>query len=276
MFNWVGNKIKYIEQIKSLAKDFKTVVDGMMGSGNVLIELAKTHEIIGNDIVKLMPDLYRYFDMFSISEEAFLCVIDQWHFSEKEHYYKFRKYWNNKYLGEDYNKLFLVETFLLLKMCSNSIVRFNSSREFNQGFRGCNGSFFKNADFKKWSKELNDVKLILKNAKTTFSSVDILSFLLRNFDIKNTIFVFDPPYILANGMYSPHFSKITEQKILQQITLHKLNFVYFNFETRENKTNEQIQNFAKQYKTVVLNIKSSTGQGRKKTSEVKEVLITNI
>jgi site-specific DNA-adenine methylase len=276
MFNWVGNKIKYIEQIKSLTKDFKIVADGMMGSGNVLVELAKTHEIIGNDIIKLMPVLYKHYNEFHISKWIFYDIVNYWKFSKKEHYYKFRDSWNDRYLRDDYNRTFLIETFLLLKMCSNSMVRFNSKGEFNQGFRGCNGPFFDDSKFEQWTKELNDIRNVLIKAKTTFSSVDILSFLSQKFDIKNTVFIFDPPYMLATGMYSRNFSKATEVRILRQIILNKLNFVYFNFLERENKTNEQIQNFAKRYKTVILNIKSSTGQNRKKTSEVKEIMITNI
>ena len=73
MFNWVGNKIKYIDKIKTLTKNFTTAVDGMMGSGNVLIELAKTHTIIGNDVIPLMPNIYNNFASFSISEKVREC-----------------------------------------------------------------------------------------------------------------------------------------------------------------------------------------------------------
>jgi len=280
MINWVGNKIKYIEQIKSLTKDFKIVADGMMGSGNVLIELAKTHEIIGNDCIKLMPAIYNNFDNFEISENGFFDILNQWNcFEEKEYYYKFRDYWNKKYLENRFNSLFLLETFLLLKMCSNSMVRFNSKGEFNQGFRGCNGPFFKNPQvFKRWTDELINIALILKKSTTSFYTSNINYFLrLNEFkDLRHTVFIFDPPYVLANGMYSNTFTEETERDLIFNIQNKKLNFIYFNFEERERIVNGQIRDFAKQYKVIPLNSKSAVGQNRKKTSNVKEILITNI
>jgi len=276
MFNWVGNKIKYIDKIKTLTKNFTTAVDGMMGSGNVLIELAKTHTIIGNDVIPLMPNIYNNFASFSISENHFNNIINDWKFDEKEHYYNFREYWNNKYLNKDYDSTFLLETFLLLKMCSNSMVRFNLKGKFNQGFRGCNGPFFQNVDINKWTKNLIKIKNILKNAKTQYYNLDIIEFLkLININEK-TVFIFDPPYVLSNKMYSLNFSEEHEKKIINFIKSNELKFIYFNFEEREKIINKQIRDFAKDYNKITLSNKSASGQNRIKTSEVKEVLITNI
>lgn len=137
MFNWVGNKLKYISIIKPLIKDFKTIIDPMMGSGNVLIQLTRTHNIIGCDIIKLLPIIYERFDGFDINLKCFKAVIDSNNgFKEKSDYYNFRDYWNSKYIDNCFDESFLVETFLLLKMCSNSMVRFNKKGLFNQGFRG--------------------------------------------------------------------------------------------------------------------------------------------
>ena len=55
MFNWVGNKIRYLSRIQEIAAGFETIVDPMMGSGNVLVRLAPEHEIIGGDVIFIGP-----------------------------------------------------------------------------------------------------------------------------------------------------------------------------------------------------------------------------
>jgi site-specific DNA-adenine methylase len=250
----------------------------MMGSGNILIELAQTHTIIGNDIIPLIPNIYKNFASFLISEEHFKDIINNWKFSEKEHYYIFRDYWNNKYLNNNYDESFLLETFLLLKMCSNSMVRFNQNGKFNQGFRGCRcyEPFFQDKHINKWTISLIRIKNILKEAKTDFYNLDIIKFLQQiNIDEK-TVFIFDPPYILSKEMYAFDFLKSTEKSIMDFILLNNIKFIYFNFESHEQTVNKQSIDFANKFNTIVLKNKSVAGQNRNKTLMVKEVLITNI
>ena len=123
MINWLGNKLKYLKYLEHYSENFETVIDPMMGSGNVLTELIKDHKIIGSDIIKLMPNIYSNFSKFSFKEKDFKKVINKWEFNRKEQYYEFREYWNKKYLQDNYDKNFLIETFLLFKMCSNNTVR---------------------------------------------------------------------------------------------------------------------------------------------------------
>ncbi|MEE0615972.1 MAG: DNA adenine methylase, partial [Intestinibacter bartlettii] len=140
-FNWVGNKYKYIGTINDLVRDkkYNDVVDCFMGSGNILLNLECTaNRFIGNDKNRLLPYIYeriRVIDNFNIHQIEI--TLNQWNrFSSKEDYYNFREYWNKKYKNNRFDDAFIYETALLLKMCSNSMVRFNSKGEFNQGFRG--------------------------------------------------------------------------------------------------------------------------------------------
>lgn len=281
MFNWLGNKIKYIDYLKKYSRNFKTVIDPMMGSGNVLIELVKDHDVIGNELVRLMPELYTNIDQFSTSAKDFEKIINDWLFIAKENYYLFRDAWNIEYTSQNYSKLFLIKTFLLFKMCSNSVVRFNLKNQFNSGFRGVGEKpFFHGKDLNKWEKELTLIKENLSCNKSEFFSMNVVKFLkFLKFDILNSIFIFDPPYLLNTGCYSDKlYNEDTEKQIFDFITDNKVYFVFFNFLSRDKDIHEELDYFItnNHFDVVELNTKSATGQNRKKTHDVKEILITNI
>jgi site-specific DNA-adenine methylase len=272
MFNWLGNKLKYLDVIKPFADKFTTIVDPMMGSGNLLVALGK--QSIGNDIIPLMPRLYNEWGFFRKDKESFIFILNQYNkFQAKEDYYKFRAAWNKKYLSKEISDYFLIETFMLLKMCSNSMVRFNSKGEFNQGFRGTTGEFFKDSQIDKFVTELGEMKV-----KGTFCNKDVLDFLsTTTFDFSNSLFIFDPPYLLEESyVYSDAFDKDREGKIFDFIVKNNINFVYFNFINRDGKIHDQLDAFIKDnhYVTILLKSKTATGQGRTNTKEIKEIMIS--
>lgn len=288
MINWVGNKIKYINEIKKIVNGFDNVIDPMMGSGNVLLELIKSHNIIGNDLVKLTPEIFKKYLSFNISERTFLKIIKKWKFSDKKHYYTFRDYWNKKYLSNKFNKDFLLETYLLLKMCSNSMVRFNNKKGyFNQGFRGISSnkkkSFFENTNFKRDIKYLNTMKENIVLNKSLFFNLDVIDFLelikkpLKK--MKKTIFLFDPPYLVYNEMYKTDgYNADIENKIYNFIIKNKISFLFFNTVKSGINHNLQCKKFIKDnnYKVIKLSDKTHSGQGRKGTKKIKEIIFTNI
>lgn len=289
MFNWVGNKIKYIDIIKKYTEKFDTIIDPMMGSGNYLIELSKNKNIIGSDILKLMPMIYSNFNKFDIDIETFKSVSDRWNnFSVLESYYDFRKYWNKKYINNQFDNIFLIETFLLLKLCSNSMIRFNKSGEFNQGFRGIKldslgnpTSFFSHPQFQKFQSQLYNIKQTLSgNTTKQFLNMDMRDFIKLEMPYNNFIFIFDPPYILdENAMYSTNqYTEQHDANIFNFIETNNIPFLYFNFKNRNGIQYKFLDEIIKnnKYICIELNDKSYSGQNRTQTSEITEIIVTNI
>ena len=217
-FNWVGNKYKYVKNINEIIKGkYENVYDVFMGSGNIIVNLdCSANLFIGNDIIPLLPNLYNVIK----KQEKFTKVeldeiINKWRFTDKTHYYDFRDHWNKKYLFDNYDRKFIYETILLLKMCSNSMVRFNRKHGyFNQGFRGISKGrkeFFTPMAKDKIVRELNDFRTKLQENTFEFHNKDFKDLLLLV--NKGDLVLLDPPYILSEGMYGADFTKEDDQYI---------------------------------------------------------------
>ena len=280
-FNWVGNKYKYMEIINTLVKNkkYNDVVDCFMGSGNILFNLeCNANRFIGNDKVKLLPNIYdriRIKDDFNMNQIEI--ILNQWNrFSSKEDYYNFREYWNNKYKNNRFNDSFIYETALLLKMCSNSMVRFNSKEEFNQGFRGLGKKteFFTDTMKKIIIDGLNDLHIELNKNNYEFTIEDILNI----YPDENDLLILDPPYILRDDMYSMDFSKKHNDYLINLLDENKCDFIYFNYLERDGVIYNELNDIINKnnYYVIELSNKTGSGQNRKGIKDIKEVLVTNI
>ena len=280
-FNWVGNKYKYMEIINTLVKNkkYNDVVDCFMGSGNILFNLeCNANRFIGNDKVKLLPNIYdriRIKDDFNMNQIEI--ILNQWNrFSSKEDYYNFREYWNNKYKNNRFNDSFIYETALLLKMCSNSMVRFNSKEEFNQGFRGLGKKteFFTDTMKKIIIDGLNDLHIELNKNNYEFTIEDILNI----YPDENDLLILDPPYILRDDMYSMDFSKKHNDYLINLLDENKCDFIYFNYLERDGVIYNELNDIINKNNHYVIELSNKTGSGqnRKGIKDIKEVLVTNI
>ena len=286
MFNWVGNKIKYLPVIRRYAEHCSCVVDGMMGGGNVLLELAKTKQVIGNDIIPLMPHIFVWFSQYSTDASVFWRIIDEWKFDTKDSYYKFRDHSNIAYRNFDgpFDFDFLIKTILLLKMCSNSMVRFNSDGVFNQGFRGLTHGrpFIEGVPIDKWARELKYYQDVIGSAKRMFYHWDVMKFLdyiAPDTDFDKTLFIFDPPYLLETEAYNANtYTKEKEIALQKWIVASGCKFIYFNYLSRDGENCTGLPDFIKtnEFSVETINTQTSTGQGRQGTTEVDEVLVSNI
>lgn len=284
-FNWVGNKFKYIDVINNLVrnKNYNSVIDMFMGSGNILLNInTNANKMIGNDKIKLLPCIYTEIEknkhMYTLEDVDI--ILNRFNrFSKKEDYYIFRDYWNEKYLNDKMDKDFIIETVLLLKMCSNSMVRFNQKEGyFNQGFRGLGkkDEFFTESMKRLCVDSVNSLTEILNKKEFDFTSEDFLNFKDSN---DNNLIILDPPYILRSDMYTVDWSKEHEDKLNKLIMNTKNDFIYFNYLERDGIVNQELVDIIKKrgLTVVEINNKTNAGQGRSKnTIEVKEVLITNI
>lgn len=284
-FNWVGNKFKYIDVINNLVrnKNYNSVIDMFMGSGNILLNInTNANKMIGNDKIKLLPCIYTEIEknkhMYTLEDVDI--ILNRFNrFSKKYDYYIFRDYWNEKYLNDKMDEDFIIETVLLLKMCSNSMVRFNQKEGyFNQGFRGLGkkDEFFTESMKRLCVDSVNSLTEILNKKEFDFTSEDFLNF--KDSDDNNLI-ILDPPYILRSDMYTVDWNKEHENKLNELIMKTKNDFIYFNYLERDGIVNQELVDIIKKRGLTVIEInnKTNAGQGRSKnTIEVKEVLITNI
>lgn len=285
-YNWVGNKYKYINIINDLIsnKYYDYVIDLFMGSGNILFNINNCNNYIGNDIIKLLPNIY---DKLSINNYQYTIndfnnIINKYNnISNKLDYYNFRKYWNNKYINNIFDKLFILETIILLKMCSNSMVRFNSHGLFNQGFRNIDKNkkcFFSELTKTNIINQINSFSKYIDN-KYRFLNLDYIN--IKN-NYKNSLYIIDPPYQLCNGFYNCNFSNKHVNylyNLLDNIIYTNNKFIYFNYLQKDNIINNQLNEYInshKQLNLIKINNKTKSGQNRINTKIVNEILLTNI
>lgn len=285
-FNWVGNKYKYLDDINNLIKNksYDNVIDIFMGSGNILLNISCEYKnIIGNDKVKLLPMI---FSQLQIKKDKFVIediekIINKFNrFKSKEDYYSFRTYWNKQYISNDYNgDNFVLETILLLKMCSNSMIRFNLKGEFNQGFRGVkeNTEFFTESSKKNILIQINELIYLLNN-KYKFINYDFKN-IINIYNDKNNLLIIDPPYSSALGMYGTDWKLEDDEYLFNFLSNCNCDFIYFNYLERNGIKNDKLEQFIKNnnlsYKTI--NNVTNSGQNRLKSNlVVNEIIVTNI
>lgn len=209
--------------------------------------------------------------------EELQLTINKWNkFSEKDNYYELREYWNKKYKNDEFDREFILETALLLKMCSNSMVRFNQSNEFNQGFRGLGK---KDEFFTETMKELivDNLNLLhkeLNNKNYIFTNEDSINLKYN----ENDLLILDPPYILRQDMYSMDFTKSHDDYFLDLINENKVDFIYFNYLERDGVVHEKLKDIIDKnnFRVIELSDKTKSGQGANSVKDIKEVIITNI
>ena len=282
-FNWVGNKYCHIDKINEIIKNKKydRVIEMFMGTGNILFNIeCNANEFIGNDKQKLLPLLYNSIkessEVFDILELR--NILAKWNnFSNKQDYYDFRDYWNIKYKRNQFDREFIYETALLLKMCSNSMVRFNKQGEFNQGFRGLGNKneFFGESMINLIIDGLNELHESLYDREYTFTNYDMINIEYN----KNDLLIIDPPYILRQEMYSQDFSIEHDDYLLEILNKKEVDFIYFNYIERDNFAHSKlydILNHNPDLKVVELSNKTKSGQGATGVKNIKEVMITNI
>jgi len=286
-FNWVGNKYKFIDQINKIVENkfYNMTVDLFMGSGNVLLNLSsQSNMYIGNDKQRLIPFVFEKVKEqtleFSIDEAN--AILMKWdRFSSNENYYLFRDHWNKKYLQNLIDREFILETALLLKMCSNSMVRFNSDGVFNQGFRGLgkDTEFFKESMLQSVVSQLNELLYYIKEKKFKFTNKDFKEY--KDLDTQNRLLIIDPPYALGDGgMYNKDFTKEDQDRLLYLIENTKNDFIYFNYLEHGSLIYTPLLDVINKKGFVVQEIGDnnvSAGQGKVKGKKwVKEVMVTNV
>lgn len=284
--NWVGNKYKYMPIINKLVsgKVYNKVIDCFMGTGNILLNInCRANAFIGNDKNKLTPKLYK-----AIKQYNYNYVVDDFNgiclkfnnFSHKDDYYNFRDYWNSKYLNDIFDVDFIYETVMLLKMCSNSMVRFNSKKGyFNQGFRGLlkgQREFFNDIKKQNIIKDINELNQALQSKEYVFYNENFIN--LNEIYDDNNLLILDPPYSLVSGMYDLNYTYEHDEFLYELMSKTNNKFIFFNYLERDNEVNENLEQFINSNELQVIDINNQTlsGQKRTNTKNVREVIVHNI
>lgn len=282
-FNWVGNKYKYLDIINELVKNrtYNNVYELFMGTGNILINLeCRANKFIGSDAVKLIPNVYNVIKNNTYTIDDVEQIINENNrFSQKDDYYNFRDYWNERYFNNEFDKKFSIETALLLKMCSNSMVRFNrTTGKFNQGFRGLGNSkeFFGDSMKRLVLNGLNNLHKKFNESEYIFEHKQFEQYTDKS---ENNLLILDPPYLLESEMYNLKFNEELDNLLLELMRNTNNDFIYFNYIKRGELEHEKLKQVIeeKDFTVITINKKTNSGQGRKNYSlDVEEVLVTNI
>lgn len=284
-FNWVGNKFKFIPQINEIVagRQYISVIDLFMGSGNVLLNLeCSAEKWFGNDKQRLIPSVFaslKDMDAFSSMEVETILERNS-RFSSKESYYNFRDEWNKKYFASKFDRVFALETVLLLKMCSNSMIRFNTQGVFNQGFRGLgtDKEFFKGTMLRDVVDQLNHLLILIQSRNFKFTHKDFKEY--KDEGRTGRLLILDPPYALGDtGMYNQEFPASDGKYLLSLLETTQNDFIYFNYLEHGTKVYTDLCDLIARKSFRVIDIGDnnvSAGQGGKIAKHVREVMVTNV
>ena len=265
--NYSGSKNYIIDQIiEQLPSSMEVFVDAMGGAFNVGINVSGAGTVIYNEY---NPFVYEIVDMLLSSDKEEVItkvqeIVTRFGLEKgnKERYIEYRNYYNQ-------NKTPL-NLFVLQMYCFQNQLRFNQKHDFNTpvGNCGCNETTFDRIR-----------SFIPKSKQVVTSNLDF-------FDIdytalpKNTVFYFDPPYIITNATYNDGkrgfkgWDEAQERRLLEYIDRINANgqlFLLSNVIYHNGKTNELLLQWATSNNYKIVKLKPHAGRYGSR----EEVLIKN-
>lgn len=265
--NYSGSKNYIVDQIiNELPAYMNTFVDVMGGAFNVGININNADKVVYNEY---NPFVYEIIDMLLKEDKTKLISDIKNKVSEfslekgnKEKYSVYRKYYNE-------NKTPL-NLFVLQMYCFQNQLRFNQNHDFNTpvGNCGCNETTFERI------KKFNSTAKELITMNNDFKDIDIKKY------NKDTVFYFDPPYIITNATYNDGkrgfkgWDIEQEKKLLSfldKINDNEQKFVLSNVIKHNGKTNEVLLNWVTENSYNIVKLKPHAGRYGSR----EEVLIKN-
>lgn len=264
--NYSGSKNYIVDQIiGELPSKMNTFVDAMGGAFNVGINITNAENVVYNEY---NPFVFEIVDMLLKADKDKLIkdikgIISEFKLEKanKERYVIFRDYYNK-------NKSPL-NLFVLQMYCFQNQLRFNQNHDFNTpvGNCGCNDTTFYR--IKNFTTKSNVITL-----NQDFNDLD-----LDKFD-KDTVFYFDPPYIITNATYNDGKRgfkgwDLAQEKnllsFLDKINANSQKFLLSNVIFHNGKTNELLLKWAEKNKYKIVELKPHAGRYGSR----KEVLVKN-
>lgn len=264
--NYSGSKNYIVDQIiEALPEKYSVFVDAMGGAFNVGVNIS-AEKVVYNEYNKYVFDIVKMLleeDRAALSRRIERIVRDnRLERGNKETYAAYRRKYN-----ERQNPL---DLFVLQMYCFQNQLRFNAKHEFNTpvGNCACNESTFER------------IAAFVPKAR----SVDLLNLDFNDLDLnaypKDTVFYFDPPYILTNATYNDGkrgFNGWDEEQekdllaFLEKIDANGQMFMLSNLLFHNGKTNENLIGWCEKKGYKILELVPRAGRYGSR----KEVLVIN-
>ena len=264
-FNYTGSKFKLLDQlIPNFDYTKKYFVDLFCGGGSVYTNVVNNYEkVLVNDIIKELIDIHKELvnEPQSIISKTKSVLVNK---DDADGFMELRKSFNSDKSG---NKL-----WALMLSCTNNMMRFNKSFEFNQTFgkRSWNDST---------EKKVNEFVEHISKFK------DKLYFISKDFvEIKPTnpsMIYIDPPYTNTEAGYNAYWSKTKESQLYDYII--EMNYMGHSFMLSgvlgEHKNNEKSEIIYKLlelgFKSKILDYDYDKVARKKNSKNSQEIIIYN-
>jgi DNA adenine methylase Dam len=264
-FNYTGSKFKLLDQlIPNFDYTKKYFVDLFCGGGSVYTNVVNNYEkVLVNDIIKELIDIHKELvnEPQSIISKTKSVLVNK---DDADGFMELRKSFNSDKSG---NKL-----WALMLSCTNNMMRFNKSFEFNQTFgkRSWNDST---------EKKVNEFVEHISKFK------DKLYFISKDFvEIKPTnpsMIYIDPPYTNTEAGYNAYWSKTKESQLYDYII--EMNNMGHSFMLSgvlgEHKNNEKSEIIYKLlelgFKSKILDYDYDKVARKKNSKNSQEIIIYN-
>lgn len=266
LFNYAGSKIFCTSIINNLLnelsiKNIDTYIEPFLGSGAIFYNLNLLHNIKNKYINDIDFNIYLMHKSVQLSTyNDYLNIINNIKLNfpdiknNKNNYYNFRNWFNKTFYSDLINKRLNITAGLYLlylsTTCLNCILRF--------GPNGMNQSYG-NREYIISENTFNTCKKILETTEITNISYDNLI----NFNNKNCIYFFDPPYELRNMPYTHNFNLYKFIEYLININGKNTLILYTDI---ENKKSDNLLNY--KFNKQIIRIMRSISPNRKIGNEI--------
>ena len=249
--NYSGSKNTLIPSIiKELPYEVENFVDVMGGAFNVGANITATKKVYYNEINSKIYDIIKW--LIGEDKESIIKDVEEYikNFKMtkrgKESFSRLKDYYNKN--TSDYISLFVLHMYAFQNM-----IRFNNAMEFNTpvGVAGYSDDM---------KKRIQNFKY--KAPSVSISNLDYVDIKWGNFS-KNTVFYFDPPYLITSASYNDGKRGgkgwgIQEEKQLLD-TLNKINnlgykFILSNVIKHKEKEHTLLLEWAKENKFKIIDI----------------------
>lgn len=280
-FNHLGNKFRMIEELlrQLPKKNIDYFVEVFAGSGIVSMNYQSPKKIFLNDndiwLTKILEYLINDDDKNVMKRID--TIIKKFKLPINNTKVKYDKQYSE--LKKSFNKSKKIDELLVLILYGfNQQIRFNSKGEFNIPPGKFSWNTYQKNKLLSFCLATKDKKISIKNE----DFIDFVNSIKKQVKKENTIFYFDPPYLITNATYNSTWSQNKEQELidlLKELTREGYKWILSNVLESKGNINELLKGFICSdprisYEFVNdINYKNSNYQRKNKNSLDKEILV---
>ncbi len=278
--NHLGNKFRMISTLHSemQVKGIKNFVDAFAGSAVVSASFKGAEKYWINDYDKNLSNLLYFLlntDKNTISNEINK-IVKKFNLDSipyKEGYLKLREKYNNS-KEKDVRELFTLVLFGF-----NQQIRTNSKGEFNTPPGKTMWTEYQKEKMFKFVKAFENRHVEIHD----WDFEEFVNHVLAQTNPDETIYYFDPPYLITNATYNSVWGEESEErllKLLNKITKSKSKWILSNVLESKGETNMKLKEFIDNNKNlklidINLNYTNSNYQRKKYKEKDREIILKN-